>query len=140
MNAPKFRAWHKIENRFVDLRSIDFEEERIGYDARGEANYYDSEPLVNIILQQFTGLKDKNNKDIYEGDILRVKGWDSWFDEEGHFYTVIVMFSNGGFVTKAKKVFDDPTSTYRGTPLCNHTDDGECTILGNIFENEELLT
>ena len=62
---PNYRVWHKIEKRFVDLRSIDFELEKIGYDAYREAHYYDVAKFEEIVFQQYTGLKDSKGVDIY---------------------------------------------------------------------------
>lgn len=39
----KYRCWHKVEKRFIDLRNIDFESETIGYDSQGEFNSHETE-------------------------------------------------------------------------------------------------
>ena len=67
---PNYRVWHKIEKRFVDLRSIDFELEKIGYDAYREAHYYDVAKFDEIVFQQYTGIKDIDRNEIWEGDII----------------------------------------------------------------------
>ncbi|EOO05013.1 hypothetical protein IAW_05832 [Bacillus cereus str. Schrouff] len=67
---------------------------------------------------QYTGLTDKNGKRIYEGDIIRFKdkNLDSVEREE-------ISFNDGGF----------------GTEDWWLRDIGECEVIGNIYENPELL-
>lgn len=75
------------------------------------------------ILLQYTGLKDKNNKEIYEGDIVHSK----WVDIEcqcGEEYTGIITYEKGAF--------------WLQTTLDGY-DTNWLEVIGNIHENPELL-
>ena len=82
------------------------------------------------IYEQCTGLKDKNNKLIYEGDILAVSPdshpWDCykvfWQDDECQFQAVS---------------YDGPDAYVE--PLNGLLEEGNMEIIGNIYENPELL-
>jgi len=115
----KLRAW---DIRHKEMTYIDdlywFEEEGIhDFDGRGHHS--------NYIFMWSTELKDKNNKDIYDGDII--KGRDPLGFQALKLYGAVV-FKNGSFVVKGK--------------LMNHAnwqDYYEDDVIGNIYENPELL-
>ena len=76
---------------------------------------------------EYTGLQDKNGKKIFEGDIVQCLeteccGYISWDDEETGFY-FMVLLEDGG---------------YEEEHLYDYVD--ELEIIGNVFDNPELLT
>lgn len=106
----KFRVWDKLENRMMDWSSV--RETELLDDA------FDGKDAVAM---QFTGLKDKNEWEIYEGDIIKC------FDEE-----MVVVWSNDG-LWFAKDIF---AANNIGQELFMYP---KCEIIGNIFQNPELL-
>ena len=79
-------------------------------------------------LGQYTGLRDKNGKEIYEGDILK---WS-----KGRLY--VVKFLDGMFYASVEEC---NKGILGGFPLHRLTEyeDGKCEIIGNIFDNPELI-
>lgn len=120
MREIKFRAWNTgteriapvitlVTGAYVKVPSFEY----------GRTEEWDKEVTV---LMQYTGLKDKNGKEIYEGDVLQ--GQD--------FPTTQVHFNDGGFAL---------TKGAHGEQLLHRwvVSHFEMEIIGNIYENPELL-
>ena len=81
-------------------------------------------------IMQYTGLKDKNGKEIYEGDIVK---WDnvSKFRNERYEHRGVVRYSNGSYYPLPKD--DECEDDYYSNYVENYE------VIGNIYENPELL-
>ena len=109
----KFRAWDKVEDIMIYVDEIIWHIKYLsGTHKRGGT----TGKFKDYILMQYTGLKDKNGKEIYEGDILE---WHEDIKE-------IVDFYEGSFYV-GKRIF--------GVDVWS----GDFEIIGNIYENKDLL-
>lgn len=128
MREIKFRAWdNKREKMLINTNLV--------YPAlslSGGITAYENDKKIpdtvaekRFELMQFTGLKDENGKEIYEGDIIKYKySILSGVDE--------VVFINGCFELK------NDTINYSKRKVGNVKDFGE--VVGNIYENKDLLS
>jgi uncharacterized phage protein (TIGR01671 family) len=126
MRESKFRAFIKHLNCITDVLSIDFmnKEVEVYLDDRDEIRIY---PFDEVERLQFTGLTDKNGREIYEGDLLT---------DYGEAPPVYVEYSekHGAYCFVDKF---DPSGTVYYTPLMIYYDQME--VIGNIYEDPELL-
>lgn len=156
----KFRAWNTRDKEMIILENsglqyFDFEGGySLGFTVDGYYDFYAheqydtmSETASKFPIMQYTGLKDRNGKDIYEGDIVRWgTGKEDDFDREyQHRYAVVkfdpdiqfhiqyyIHSENGSRSEGNGKIFRYGNFAYRDTHLY-------LEILGNIHENPELL-
>lgn len=131
MKELKFRIWIKDEKRYYD----ESDEESYMIVPNGNVTYtseaYEEDDVWfndttsatnDVIVEQYTGLKDKNGKEIYEGDIVEY----DWY----------IIGDKPAYRTKEQVVFDDigarlDTDRIR---FCSNVE-----VIGNVHENADLM-
>lgn len=122
MREIKFRAWDQKQRKMY-YNGLIIGPEVVGSREFGPKGYDEVE------LMQYTGLKDENEKQIWEGDILKVNRIGAGENLIGQ-----VFFNRGAFLFITK----DPK--WSGTYISSTIDDsGGIEVIGNIYENPELL-
>ena len=150
MKEIKFRAWDKKQRKWLlgyeypNLGGFSlFGEVVLMGEWQGVLNAYifnrDGRSFEDLSVMQYTGLKDDNDKEIYEDDLLRVQApeWD---------WVGVVKFGNPnglynwGFQLKPVSLKEDEVNPeillWVETEVPGHT----CEIIGNLYENPELLS
>lgn len=133
MKELKFRIWDNSHNEFIrpDYGLIGF---CYPLDGRIAVLTPNSEPIEDCGIEQYTGIKDKNGKDIYEGDVVKVNDdFDKYGLNAGEIYEVY--FNAGGFRCKPKY----ESSITRGDKGFWMDDGNDYEVIGNVHENDDLM-
>ena len=128
MREIKFRAWLKEEKKMVNVETMDFTDKTIRCLKKNEfinAYLLRRVSFDDVELMQYTGLNDKNDKEIYEGDIL-------FFRDENTKY--VIVWQDTAFIIKSIEIrkYSEKMYWLDDTEIC-------CEIVGNIYENKNLL-
>ena len=133
----KFRLWDKYSKKFISQEEFSIQGNgnilfNLERSSKNMHIIHNCDLVNNFVASQCSGLYDCNTTEIYEGDILEVTV------HKNHTFIDFVKFENGQFKFNSdhpeKSTLYDP-STYV-SPLKLY---GKIKVIGNIFENPELM-
>lgn len=132
---PKFRVWHYELGRLMSVKCMFFQDSEIEEFELNDALMNDCITAYpdEIELMQSTGLKDKNGKEIFEGDIVRTTRFLGRADEIGGFYEY-----DKEFIGIVKQLEGSWVIDTGSDAVCLWTEIEENEIIGNIYENKEF--
>jgi len=135
----KFRAWDKdIESMSLNPFTIQ--------EVMGTRMGMELSVGRDLVFMQYTGLKDRNGKDLYEGDIVHIRdgtsenaGQEVWTVEYDNSKASFSVFNQ---LNSIRYFSDDPECLFRDCPIVEVTEDlvWHPEILGNIYKNVDLIS
>ena len=132
MREIKFRAWLKEDKKMENVKTMDFTDKTIRCLKKNEfinAYLLRRVSFDDVELMQYTGVKDKNDKEIYEGDIIKYKF--PYNIRLKHISPVKFLETEASFGIKDRYGNEIPLYTISAN---NYFE-----VIGNIYENKNLL-
>ena len=140
MNTPKkFRVWLPSLNKFDDTNGAFIDCYGKLYGVTRPSLVDDSRSIVNIgqfkefdgyTIQWYTGLTDKTNKEIYEGDIVKYKTWTGSYDGTTEEHQTQVQFKDGAYYPRY--IDDECEDSWYSFKVY------DLEVIGNVFETPHL--
>lgn len=138
MRDIKFRAWDKVSKKMLMIGLVDLDDMtvysaksgdfRCSYQKKTKCSKNENfEDVKRLVFMQYTGIKDKNGKEIYEGDIFATDNNHNFtvIYEDTRFIGVDGDRSGNGYVCCVDSCYKNGSSSIE--------------VIGNIYENPELL-
>jgi uncharacterized phage protein (TIGR01671 family) len=146
MREIKFRAWDKDNKEMLYFDTLSWDDEYDNLYFNGDLHV----PTYDLIFMQYTGLTDKNNKEIYEGDALKVNNpvhalipvetyIGTYTPKAGDIY--IVKWLESGYTLMQTRNFKETASNLCGN-IGNYSfwnGHRSLEIIGNIYENPDIV-
>lgn len=127
MKIPKFKVWDKHIGKMFSVGIIDYTIHSV-YIKQPFFEWYSERDFDRVELLQFTGVKDKTGKEVYEGDIVR------FYDDYDEEYKATVVFIDGLGAYGVE--WDGFQSTFNNI---NEYYSKDFEVIGNIYEDKDLL-
>ena len=146
MREIKFRAWDTLNNHWIRIWKLAMGEGGIAavIELDGDSEWYG---LHQVEVMQYTGLKDTNEVEIYEGDIVRIPNWTSGhrckkcgYQHKSDGIAKVVWLNQDwwGDRSGVEAAFKLDVKDYCEGGV-DFTNMGKLEVIGNIYENPELL-
>ena len=129
MRDIKFRCWDTENKEMLEVQELDYEDSYNGQPMIRTTMYSDYFDTEDMILMQYVGLKDKNEKEIYEGDIVKFR----FKDDREEFPDLI------GYIEYQTTFTAFRIMSNQGSFKIDITEIKFIEVIGNIYENPELL-